>query len=729
MRVGRGGFDLETVAGRVPLGRSSELAGLLYPIGVRSLTFREGLADEEVEVLLTGLAAQSSGDDLFAQVGSAAHPHILFTVHDPFRRGGAPEPLLAPVVERAQQLAGGVPVLGDGAERFFARLPAMPPVASRAGAALRKRAELLSASAVFMRAADAARWAANQERGPSEAALSRFEGNMVQAALQQGNLEAGIEVVTRAGGGGLVSDDLSLQLSGEAVLGALVEAVESRGLEAKNLELGAQLLMYLTSAAVPGVCASYGTLAGKDRRLRQMLAVLLIDRVQEQTDAVIGLTLHGDARIAKEAMKILGQHPSGKDLVLGFSRDAEHAGRAALAEELLYGGRPRGPADATKLLEVLTRGPDKDARLQAARSLSGAAGDTQVFAGLSNLVRGKEFLAREEDEIDAVLDALTQAGGLQAAPVLEALASRRSGFGALSKGTRRIAKSATDRLGALKSRSKQARETRRLHKSTCSRCLFKNVPQATSCLQCGGPLDDAPKAASGRMSRSGSGRVAVADATGPAAWLYYPQMNPVALRADKVTTIGRSEAADLVLVHESVSRTHAMIRVLGGEMTLEDRSSYGTWINGDRVLTGQLKPGDMITIGPYDLRVEAQRPQADQADTQPLRTLASSEAIGGRLERVSLPEVLQQIEFNQKTGTLEVFCEGQDAHGTLVVYEGRPVYAEMGELQDLEAVIHMVGIKRGNFSFRDKVEAGEMRMSTTLTSILLEASRQIDEGG
>ena len=47
---------------------------------------------------------------------------------------------------------------------------------------------------------------------------------------------------------------------------------------------------------------------------------------------------------------------------------------------------------------------------------------------------------------------------------------------------------------------------------------------------------------------------------------------------------------------------------------------------------------------------------------------------------------------------------------------------------DEEAVIGMLQLNRGNFSFLAKIEAGEKTMETTLTRILLEASRREDEG-
>ncbi|MBL4849932.1 MAG: FHA domain-containing protein [Planctomycetes bacterium] len=198
-------------------------------------------------------------------------------------------------------------------------------------------------------------------------------------------------------------------------------------------------------------------------------------------------------------------------------------------------------------------------------------------------------------------------------------------------------------------------------------------------------------------------------------------------------TIGRSRTSDLTLPHESVSRTHALVRVLGDRITVEDKSTYGLHLNGERIQQGPVQVGDVIQLGPYLISVrkvpDRTAEQMGEEVTRPLRTLgATSEAMSGRLERVSLAEVLQQIEFNKKTGTLRVF-DDKNVASTLVVYEGAPVYAEGREGSDDNEVVHdMLRLKRGQFSFHAKVEAGEMTMQdTTLTRILLDFSRLEDE--
>ncbi|RMG18710.1 MAG: FHA domain-containing protein, partial [Planctomycetota bacterium] len=216
------------------------------------------------------------------------------------------------------------------------------------------------------------------------------------------------------------------------------------------------------------------------------------------------------------------------------------------------------------------------------------------------------------------------------------------------------------------------------------------------------------------------------------AWLQCDPFPPIPVGHKPVVRLGRSRECDLVLPHESVSRVHAEVRALGNELSIEDRSTYGTTVNGERVRSSPLRPGDLVAIGPYMISVRPTREQRalDAATTKPFRLQSkSNEAMQGRLEKVSLAEVLQQIEFNEKTGTLRVFPDEDEGSGTLVVYEGRPVFAEFGTAKDVDAIDGMLALARGTYSFVTKVEAGEMSMEgKTLTGVLLELGRRRDEG-
>ncbi len=69
----------------------------------------------------------------------------------------------------------------------------------------------------------------------------------------------------------------------------------------------------------------------------------------------------------------------------------------------------------------------------------------------------------------------------------------------------------------------------------------------------------------------------------------------------------------------------------------------------------------------------------------------------GRLETISIAEVVQSLLHGETNGVLEVGSE--DRRGSLVVVDGRPRSASWGNLEDIEAVLAMMDLERGTFRF------------------------------
>jgi hypothetical protein len=69
-------------------------------------------------------------------------------------------------------------------------------------------------------------------------------------------------------------------------------------------------------------------------------------------------------------------------------------------------------------------------------------------------------------------------------------------------------------------------------------------------------------------------------------------------------TIGRSSECQLVVTDDTVSRRHAELRAQDGRWLLRDLgSSNGTWVNGRRVIEAEVRPGDVVQLGAYELRL------------------------------------------------------------------------------------------------------------------------------
>ncbi|MEZ6188666.1 MAG: FHA domain-containing protein [Planctomycetota bacterium] len=219
------------------------------------------------------------------------------------------------------------------------------------------------------------------------------------------------------------------------------------------------------------------------------------------------------------------------------------------------------------------------------------------------------------------------------------------------------------------------------------------------------------------------------------AWLCCDPLPPVPLGQKLMVTIGRADSSDFTLPHKEVSRRHVIVKVLGKTLVLEDEgSSNGTYLNGKRVSSSLLKIGDKITIGPYDLEIRSTEDMLDhdrQSSTKSMELTSVSRinpaaALTGLLDEVPVVELLQQLEFNKKTGTLDL--HHHNSHGQLVVANGLPVWATYDDLVDDEAVLAMAQLNDGRFSFSANVEPGDKTMTSRITGLLFEASRRMDEG-
>ncbi|MEJ8809496.1 FHA domain-containing protein [Variovorax ureilyticus] len=95
--------------------------------------------------------------------------------------------------------------------------------------------------------------------------------------------------------------------------------------------------------------------------------------------------------------------------------------------------------------------------------------------------------------------------------------------------------------------------------------------------------------------------------------------------------IGRSDASDLVLDNQLVSRSHAVFEMVGAAMTIRDLHSHnGTYVNGERRQSVALNNGDEIKIGSYQIRFLGNSGPIGEA--QALRLVT----IPGRLDEIDL---------------------------------------------------------------------------------------------
>ncbi len=212
--------------------------------------------------------------------------------------------------------------------------------------------------------------------------------------------------------------------------------------------------------------------------------------------------------------------------------------------------------------------------------------------------------------------------------------------------------------------------------------------------------------------------------------------------------VGRSSDLDMVLVEEMVSRKHAVFRLQGGVLTVEDQgSTNGTFVNGERIEKATLNEGDRVLIGTSILRVvgsdataagDARRSLLDNATQKASRPrtnepVASAEPprMSGSLEEIPLPDLMQLFSTSKKSGVLVL--RNAESTGRLYLEQGRIRHAEINtspELQPAKAVYRLLGFTRGQFALDppdDRTFAEPLDLSAT--EVLMEGFRQLDELG
>jgi hypothetical protein len=216
--------------------------------------------------------------------------------------------------------------------------------------------------------------------------------------------------------------------------------------------------------------------------------------------------------------------------------------------------------------------------------------------------------------------------------------------------------------------------------------------------------------------------------------LFCPPHAPIALGPRDTVSIGRSRACDLRLPGGDASRRHA--EIVGGPdgFTLTDLgSTNGTYVNDKRVQKQLLQPGDRIEIGNSLITfcqvgggLETLSLAGDRELTIQVERPATGQVFEGDLAEIPPFAVLQILEMGSKSGLLSFAAGASD--GRLWLAHGAPIHAQTKGKVGFDAAVEIVNTTGGRFTFQPLVEAPERTIEATVTELLLEASRLLDEG-
>jgi len=217
--------------------------------------------------------------------------------------------------------------------------------------------------------------------------------------------------------------------------------------------------------------------------------------------------------------------------------------------------------------------------------------------------------------------------------------------------------------------------------------------------------------------------------------LFLPPLPPLQLRAGETARIGRSRSCDLSLRSPDASRRHAeIVPSASGWLVRDLDSTNGTFVNGERVGERLLQPGDRIEIGSdaitfCEVGVDLDRVDASasgEAQTMMVERPVLGESFQGSLAEIPTFALLQILEMGRKTGCLHT--ESDDGPGRIWLTEGAPTHAETKLQRGFDAAISVVHAIAGRFRFEPGAHAQERTIEASVTELLLEASRLLDEG-
>jgi FHA domain/Domain of unknown function (DUF4388) len=215
------------------------------------------------------------------------------------------------------------------------------------------------------------------------------------------------------------------------------------------------------------------------------------------------------------------------------------------------------------------------------------------------------------------------------------------------------------------------------------------------------------------------------------AMLFAPPNPPVSLPRDGVVVLGRSRECAVRLPDADTSRRHAEIVCESGRFVLHDLgSTNGTFVNGERIERRELSAGDRLQIGANAVTFCQVSGGLDQPDDG-AQTVLFERSVGGEVFRGDLAEippfaVLQILELGRKTGLLRIDSDAMP--GKLWLRGGDPIHAETKNQVGFDAAVLLVHATAGTFAFEPNAAPAEPTIEATVTHLLLEASRQRDEG-
>ncbi len=218
--------------------------------------------------------------------------------------------------------------------------------------------------------------------------------------------------------------------------------------------------------------------------------------------------------------------------------------------------------------------------------------------------------------------------------------------------------------------------------------------------------------------------------------LFAPPSPPLRLVPEREVVIGRSRGCELMLQAGQASRRHAAVRFEGDHFRVRDLgSTNGTFVNGESLASERvLQPGDRIEIGEtivtfcqVDEAMEDAMHDPGEGETILMARPRSGtrEALRGNSEQIPPAAVLQILEMGSQSGLLSV--ESADGPSSMWLEKGRLIHAETSKSEGFDAATEILQNTSGRFLFEPGREVANRTIDASVTEVILEATRLMDE--
>jgi predicted component of type VI protein secretion system len=197
-----------------------------------------------------------------------------------------------------------------------------------------------------------------------------------------------------------------------------------------------------------------------------------------------------------------------------------------------------------------------------------------------------------------------------------------------------------------------------------------------------------------------------------------PQTGTTVLCRHMVTLIGSRDGCKVTLRHRHVSPVHVAVVNEGNDVFAVDMvTPHGTRLNGLKLQHERLTDGDLLSVGPWEFRVEIEQPaRGGQADAQSFDLEPTPRVIA--LEHVETGRVLQPNRdiclIGRRNGCDITVADARvsRAHALLVNYFGYPAILDLLTLNHTYVNDAVVGFQV--LKDKDVVTVGESQFRVRL---------------